>query len=81
MSKNINGIPYIYVEPDSVCSLCGKTAECRPYGVNGTQICFSCGVKNMKETATQAGLQLFGLRGEVLEDFAAAMEREYKSND
>jgi hypothetical protein len=32
-------------EPDKECELCGKIAECRPYGPNNEQICFECGEK------------------------------------
>lgn len=33
-------------EADKTCELCGKVAECRPYGPNSEQICFECGMKN-----------------------------------
>lgn len=48
MSKNINGIPAIYAENDNVCELCGKIAECRPYGPKGELICWECGQKDKK---------------------------------
>lgn len=28
------------------CELCGKTAELRPYGPNGENVCFDCGMKD-----------------------------------
>lgn len=40
----------ICVEPDRRCELCGSIEECRPYGPNGEQVCFECGMKN-KEAA------------------------------
>lgn len=39
----MSGRGFIAHEPDSVCDLCGSIAECRPYGPNGEQVCFSCG--------------------------------------
>jgi hypothetical protein len=36
-------------DPPRTCELCGKVAECRPYGPNGEQICFPCGEKNPAE--------------------------------
>jgi hypothetical protein len=35
---------------ESECEYCGKKAELRPYGKNGANICYSCGMKNEKET-------------------------------
>ena len=28
------------------CELCGEVAELRPYGPNGEEVCFDCGMKN-----------------------------------
>ncbi len=28
------------------CQLCGRTEECRPYGPNGEDVCFDCGMKD-----------------------------------
>ena len=38
------------VEPDSACQLCGDVSELRPYGPNGENICFTCGMKDEKTT-------------------------------
>lgn len=35
------------------CELCGAIGELRPYGPNGENICFDCGMKNEPETARQ----------------------------
>ena len=32
------------------CELCGTTAELRPYGENGKNICFKCGMANIITT-------------------------------
>lgn len=32
--------------PDDICELCGEVAETRPYGPNGEQICFKCGMQD-----------------------------------
>lgn len=60
MSRNINGIPVIYAEDDQRCELCGKVAECRPYGPNGEQICYECGQKDPATTNRQMNKYLFG---------------------
>jgi|LSQX01.3.fsa_nt_gb hypothetical protein len=32
------------------CELCGAIAELRPYGANGENICYECGMKNKEIT-------------------------------
>jgi len=32
------------------CETCAKTADCRPYGKNGSWICYVCGMQNEAET-------------------------------
>jgi hypothetical protein len=60
MSRNINGVPVIYDEPDDICELCGKVDEVRPYGPKGERICFDCGKKDPKTTDRMMGKVLFG---------------------
>ncbi len=38
----MSGRGVIMQEPDRFCEMCGKLDECRPYGPNDEQICFSC---------------------------------------
>ena len=52
MSHKIPGGFVICDEDSRKCELCGKVAECRPYGPNGEDICFECGMKN-EEVTTQ----------------------------
>jgi hypothetical protein len=43
------GVPdshIIAAEGAQVCELCGKSAETRPYGPKGEEVCFPCGVKD-----------------------------------
>lgn len=35
------------------CELCGAVAETRPYGPNGEEVCFHCGMKD--EAAAKRG--------------------------
>ena len=49
----MSGRGYIEREPDKQCELCGATAECRPYGPRGEQICIDCGMKDKKTTERQ----------------------------
>ena len=60
MSKNIGGIPFLFVEEDRRCELCGKIDECRPYGPNGEQICFDCAMKDEETTKKMMNKVLFG---------------------
>jgi hypothetical protein len=46
MSFRIGKIVVIADEPDKTCELCGKVADCRPYGPRGEQVCFECGMKD-----------------------------------
>ena len=56
----MSGPGYIASELDQVCELCGAIAECRPYGPNGEQICFDCGMKDRETTEKRMGQYLFG---------------------
>jgi hypothetical protein len=60
MSRNINGVPVIYDEPDDICELCGKVAETRPYGPGGKRICWECGLKDPKTRDEEMAKRLFG---------------------
>mgnify|MGYP007031181474 CR=1 FL=1 len=42
------------------CELCGKEDETRPYGPNGEEICYDCGIKNKEVTERQMARVLFG---------------------
>jgi hypothetical protein len=46
--------------PPAKCDLCGETAELRPYGPNGENVCFPCGQKDPIALAKRAFKALFG---------------------
>ncbi len=46
MSRFAPGVFIIEGEDDRKCELCGKVSECRPYGPNGEDICYECGIKD-----------------------------------
>lgn len=50
----------IEAEGKQVCELCGKSAETRPYGPNGEEVCFDCGMKDEEAAKRQAYKLLFG---------------------
>lgn len=60
MSGNIHGIPIIAIEGDSVCEMCGKLDECRPYGPKGERVCFECGMKDPAAVKRQMDKYIFG---------------------
>lgn len=39
-------ILYVIDEPPGRCEICGAVAETRPYGPDGQEVCFKCGMKD-----------------------------------
>lgn len=58
----MSGPGFIAYEGNSVCELCGTVDECRPYGPNGEQICFSCGMKDEETTRKKMQEYIFGIK-------------------
>jgi hypothetical protein len=58
--RDEHGNAWIMAEPAGKCELCGVVEETRPYGPNGEQICFDCGMKNKAATDRKMGVILFG---------------------
>jgi len=56
----MSGPGIIQEEPMQVCQMCGVIDECRPYGPNGEQICFECGMKDEETTRKQMAKYIFG---------------------
>lgn len=46
--KTMSGLGYISKELPKRCELCGRVKELRPYGPNGEDVCFECGMENEK---------------------------------
>jgi hypothetical protein len=42
MTQRVGNVVILAPEESKKCEVCGETAECRPYGPNGCQICFKC---------------------------------------
>ena len=53
MSKKENNVFIIEEQDAEVCEYCGNIAELRPYGRNGENICYSCGMKDEETTTAQ----------------------------
>ena len=60
MSKRIGNVIIIAPQEDGKCELCGAVDELRPYGPNGENICYDCGMKNLETTKYMMGVKLFG---------------------
>jgi hypothetical protein len=60
MSKRGGNVALIYHEPPRQCEVCKQTAECRPYGPKGEQICYDCARKDIATTERQMRSVLFG---------------------
>jgi len=58
-------IPVIAVEGDSICELCGKVEETRPYGPGGKRVCFDCGMKDEPTAQHNMKILLLGDKGEL----------------
>jgi hypothetical protein len=56
----VSGRGIIALEPGQVCEMCGVIDECRPYGPNGEQICFDCGMKDEATTRKRMDEYIFG---------------------
>ena len=55
----MSGPGLIEPERDGQCEMCGKIDETRPYGPNGEEVCFDCGMKD--EAAAARGFERFVL--------------------
>lgn len=64
MTYRIGKVVIIENEPDDVCELCGKVAECRPYGPKGERICWECVEKDPISRDRMIAKKLFG-EGEI----------------
>ena len=47
----MSGRGFIAAEVATVCEMCGKIDECRPYGPNDENICFDCAMKDDESRA------------------------------
>ncbi len=56
----MSGPGFIKEEPLQCCEMCGVIDECRPYGPNGEQICFDCGMKDEETTRKKMAEYVFG---------------------
>lgn len=46
----MSGLGIIQEESPQRCEMCGVIDETRPYGPNGEEICFDCGMKDEETT-------------------------------
>jgi len=58
----MSGKGFIAAEPAQICEFCGAVEECRPYGPNGEQICFDCGMKDEETTRKKMDEYIFGVK-------------------
>ena len=58
----MSGLGIIAQELPQVCEMCGTIDECRPYGPNGEQICFTCATTkcDMKEVEKRMVQHIMG---------------------
>ena len=56
----MSGLGIIQEEPPQRCELCGVIEETRPYGPNGEEVCFECGMKDEENTKKRMQLYIFG---------------------
>lgn len=66
----MSGLGYISPELDTVCELCGKLDECRPYGKNYEQVCFDCAMNIVGEETVQKRMAEY-IFGEKPNDLAS----------
>ena len=56
----MSGLGIIQEESPQRCELCGVIEETRPYGPNGEQVCFECGMKDEENANKRMRLYIFG---------------------
>lgn len=56
----MSGPGFIKEESPQACQLCGNIEETRPYGPNGEEICFDCGMKDEETTKKKMAEYIFG---------------------
>ena len=56
----MSGRGFIAEESPQRCELCGVIEETRPYGPNGEEICFDCGMKDEETTRKRMEQYIFG---------------------
>ena len=56
----MSGRGFIAEEVATVCEMCGKIDECRPYGPNDENICFDCAMKDEATTERKMAAYIFG---------------------
>ena len=55
----MSGRGFIMQEPDTVCEVCGKIDECRPYGPNDENICFDCAMNKVGEETVKKKMDAY----------------------
>lgn len=50
MTRKVGNTIHFEAEELQRCELCGAVEETRPYGPNGEEICYPCGMKNKETT-------------------------------
>jgi hypothetical protein len=58
MTRKDGNFVIIEAQPDGKCDLCGSVEETRPYGPNGEEVCFTCGMKNEAAMERQFGAMI-----------------------
>lgn len=56
----MSGRGFIAEESPQRCELCGVIDETRPYGPNGEEVCFDCGMKDEENAKKRMQLYIFG---------------------
>lgn len=60
MTEVRNGVLFIEPEKPQQCDMCGEIKELRPYGPNGSCVCYECGMKNPEEMLRNLRRRLSG---------------------
>lgn len=76
----MSGYLLIESEPDGICDLCGATAETRPYGPKGEEVCFPCGMKDEHAAIKGVGMFIMGMPAEIADEYATMCMNIKKGN-
>lgn len=61
------GDTIILGDEPGICEMCGEEEDLRPYGPNGENVCYACGMKDKQAAAKACNKRLFHLSDEDAE--------------
>ena len=67
MSERIGNVFVVAKETPQQCDDCGNIEELRPYGPNGSSVCYECAMKDPEGTMAQFSARIDGIEAVEVE--------------